>query len=114
MKKTYELLLSAAAKRDLKRLVSDIQHAVVFEHLPKIAQDTFLVGTPLLGALKGELSYHFGRKPEYRIIYFLEDQLIVVTIIASLENIYNRAKRRLSGATKGKKSRKREKNREKI
>jgi len=59
--------------------------------------EPFGVGKPLFGALKGELSYHFGRKPEYRIIYFIENDLIVVTIIGSRENIYKRARRRTIG-----------------
>ena len=45
---------------------------IVFEHLPKIEHDPLGVGKPLFGVLKGELSYHFGRNPEYRIIYFID------------------------------------------
>jgi mRNA-degrading endonuclease RelE of RelBE toxin-antitoxin system len=48
----------------------------------------------LIGALKGERSYHFGRKPEYRIIYYIDNDLITVTIIGTREGIYKRAKRR--------------------
>jgi len=39
----------------------------------------------LLGTLKGERSYHFGRKPEYRIIFYPENNLITVTIIGTRE-----------------------------
>ena len=97
MEKKYRLLLAPAARRDLKKLPHHIQKQIVFEHLPEIECDPLGVGKPLFGALKGELSYHFGRKPEYRIIYFIENDLVVVTIIGSRENIYKRAKRRLSG-----------------
>jgi mRNA-degrading endonuclease RelE of RelBE toxin-antitoxin system len=97
MAKEYSLLLTPAAKRDLKKLPNRIQNQVVFEHLPEIQHDPFGAGKPLFGALKGELSYHFGRKPEYRIIYFIENDLIVVTITGSRENIYKRARRRTSG-----------------
>ena len=97
MAKKYSLLLAPAAKRDLKKLPNRIQNQVVFEHLPEIQHDPFVARKPLFGALKGELSYHFGRKPEYRIIYFIENDLIVVTIIGSRENIYKRARRRTSG-----------------
>ena len=97
MEKKYRLLLAPAARRDLKKLPHHIQNQVVFEHLPEIQRDPFGAGKPLFGALKGELSYHFGRKPEYRIIYFIENDLIVVTIIGSRENIYKRARRRTSG-----------------
>jgi len=94
MPKTYHLELSPAAKRDLKRLPRFIQKEIVFKHLPEIVKDPFSKTEPLLGTLKGERSYHFGRKPEYRIIYYIEDDLIIVTIIGKRESIYKRAKRR--------------------
>ena len=89
----YTLELSSAAKRDLKRLPNIIQREILFTHLPAIQSDPSGVGFPLRGTLKGERSYHFGRKPEYRIIYLVEEELITVTIIGSRENIYKRAKR---------------------
>jgi len=94
MRKTYQLELSPAAKRDLKRLPNNIQKEIVFKHLPEIVKDPFSTSGPLLGTLKGERSYHFGRKPEYRIIFYLENDLITVTIIGTREGIYKRAKRR--------------------
>jgi len=66
MPKTYHLELSFAAKRDLKRLPRSIQKEIVFKHLPEILKDPFSKTEPLLGTLKGERSYHFGRKPEYK------------------------------------------------
>jgi len=90
----YQLEVSPAAKRDLKKLPATIQEEVVFKHLPAIMQEPFKNSQPLLGVLKGERSYHFGRKPEYRIIYFIENTMVTVTIIGTRENIYNRAKRR--------------------
>ena len=90
----YQLELSPAAKRDLKKLPNEIQKSIVFEHLASILENPFLSSKPLVGALKGERAYHFGRNPEYRIIYFVEQNLITVTIIGTRENIYKRAKRR--------------------
>ena len=90
----YNLELSPAARKDLKRLPPAIQKEIVFEHLPKIRRDPFLRTKPLVGTLKGERSYRFGRKPEYRIIFFVHDDLITVTIIGTREGIYKRAKRR--------------------
>jgi len=94
MPKAYKLELSPAAKRDLKRLPLSIQKDIVFKHLPDIAKYPFSKSKPLVGTFKGEHSYHFGRKPEYRIIFYIEDDLITVTIMGSRENIYKRAKRR--------------------
>jgi mRNA-degrading endonuclease RelE of RelBE toxin-antitoxin system len=94
MPEPYVLELSPAAKKDLKRLPLSIQKDIVFKHLPEIARNPFSKSKPLVGALKGERSYHFGRKPEYRIIFYIEDDLITVTIIGTREGIYKRAKRR--------------------
>jgi len=70
MPDTYELEISPAAERDLKRLPRSIQRDIVLEHLPEIARDPFSKSKPLVGMLKGERSYSFGRKPEYRIIFY--------------------------------------------
>jgi len=94
MPKEYTLELSPAAKRDLKRLPIAVQKDIVFTHLPAIEGDPLSTSTPLVGAFKGEHAYHFGRKPEYRIVFYIEDTLITVTIIGTRENIYKRAKRR--------------------
>lgn len=100
MAKKYSLILAPAAKRDLKKLPYNVQNQIVFEHLPEIERDPFGVGKPLFGVLKGELSYHFGRNPEYRIIYFIDNDSVVVTIMGSRENLYKRAKRRAAGKRK--------------
>lgn len=87
-----ELELSSAAERDLKRLPKNIQQEILFSHLPAIKADPYNVGYPLHGTFKNERCYHFGRKPEYRILYFI-DNVIIITIIVTRENIYRRAKR---------------------
>ena len=94
MPKLYRTELSPAARRDLKGLPLSIQKDVVFKHLPELAKDPFLKAKPLVGAFKGERSYHFGRKPEYRIIFYIEKTLITVTIIGTREGIYKKAKKR--------------------
>ncbi len=90
----FVLELSPAARRDLKNLPEKVQQAVLFTHLPAIQADPHGVGRHLRGTLKGERSYHFGRKPEYRIIYFVQGELVTVTILGARENIYKRARRR--------------------
>ena len=94
MRKGFSLELSPAAKRDLKKLPRSVQEEIAFKHLPIIEGDPLGESEPLLGALQGERSYHFGRKPEYRIIFFVEDETVTVTIIGTREGIYKRAKRR--------------------
>jgi len=90
----YKLELSPAAMRDLKKIPKHVQKEIVLAHLQEILEDPFGKSKPLVGALKGERSYSFGHRPEYRIIYFVEKGLITVTLIGSRENLYQRAKRR--------------------
>jgi mRNA-degrading endonuclease RelE of RelBE toxin-antitoxin system len=96
MAKKYSLILAPAAKRDFKKLPQNVQNQIVFEHLPENERDPLGVGKLLFGVLKGELSYHFGRNPEYRIISFIDNNSVFVTIIGSRENIYKHAKRRVA------------------
>ena len=90
----YELELSSAAKRDLKSLPIKIQNVIVMDHLPVIRDNPYYAGKPLVGALHKERSYHFGRRPEYRIIYFIEGTLITVTLMGTREGIYKKARKR--------------------
>jgi len=90
----YKLELSPAAIRDLKSLPLKVQKEIVLCHLPEIKENPYKTGRPLIGTLHKERSYHFGRKPEYRIIYFIEREMVTVTIIGTREGIYKKAKRR--------------------
>lgn len=90
----FLLEIAPAAKRDIKKLPTEIQKKIVFDFLPLIQKEPYKMGQPLAGVFKGERSFHFGRKPEYRIIYVIQNNLIIITAIGSRENIYKRAKRR--------------------
>ena len=94
MPRPYNLEVAPAAKRNLKRLPLAVRNDIVFTHLPAIQADPLSLSEPLGGVLKGERAYHFGRKPAYRIIFYLEGDLITVTIIGTREGIYKRAMRR--------------------
>jgi mRNA-degrading endonuclease RelE of RelBE toxin-antitoxin system len=91
---SYELDLSTAAERDLKALPERIQKDVIMAHLPAIKENPFIKGKPLSGVLHNERSYHFGRRPEYRIVYYIEGNIITVTVIGTREGIYKKAKKR--------------------
>ena len=88
-----DLELSPAAMRDFKRLPKNIQEEILSKHFPAIKAEPYKF-PPLKGALKGGRSYHFGRNPEYRIIYFIEGELIFVEILGTREGVYKRAKQR--------------------
>jgi mRNA-degrading endonuclease RelE of RelBE toxin-antitoxin system len=90
----YKLELSTAAMRDLKSLPFNIQKDIAMHHLPIVKAHPYQTGRPLVGAFHKERSYHFGRKPEYRILYFIEKNVITVTLIGSREGIYKKAKKR--------------------
>lgn len=67
----------------MKKLPQRVQEEIVFEHPPSIRNEPYSSSDPLVGTLKGERSYHFGRNPEYRIIYYVENDLVTVTIIGT-------------------------------
>jgi mRNA-degrading endonuclease RelE of RelBE toxin-antitoxin system len=90
----FTLEIAPAAKRDFKKLPPDVQKKVAFDYLPLIQIDPYKMGQPLAGVFKGERSFHFGRRPEYRIIYFIQNNLVVITALGSREEIYKKAKRR--------------------
>ena len=90
----FILEIAPAAKRDLKKLPVDVKNRIIFDFLPLIQSDPYKMGQPLAGVFKGERSFHLGRKPEYRIIYFIKNNLVIVSAIGSREEIYKKAKRR--------------------
>jgi addiction module RelE/StbE family toxin len=90
----YTLELSPAAYRDLKSLPAVVRQQIVKDHLPVIARAPVSAGRPLAGSLYGQRSYHFGRRPEYRIIYLVDGNVITVVLIGTREGIYKKAKKR--------------------
>jgi len=90
----FTLRFRTAARRDLKKLPQNIQEEILLTHIPTIKANPYSVGFPLRGSLRSERSYHFGSNPQYRIIYIIEDEQIIVTTLGTREDIYKRAKRR--------------------
>ena len=95
---TYEIVVAPAAQRDLKKLPAQVRHAVFNSHLPKIVAAPKSVGEPLHGELNGFWSYHFGHRPEYRVLYAIdtEAQVVSVVFVGTRENAYKEARRRLA------------------
>ena len=91
---SFVLELFPAARRDFKKLPRHVQEKLLFVHLPTIQSDPYKWGRPLAGAFKGERSYHFGGRPEYRVIYFIDGKTIIVTVIGTREQIYKKARGR--------------------
>ena len=94
----YQSIVSSAAQRDLKKLPAQVRRVVFNTHLPKIVAIPQSTGEPLHGDLKGFWSYHFGHRPEYRILYTIDEETAVVFIVfvGTRENAYEEARRRLT------------------
>lgn len=93
----YEIYFGSAVKKDLKKLPKNIQNKVdaVFALLSSNPKS----GEGLGGEFLGFYSYHFKeQKTEYRIIYSIKDELLIVLIIlvGTRENIYKQLKRRIN------------------
>ena len=92
---SYQITLSPATQRDLKKLPAQVRQAAFDQHLPKIAAVPKAVGEPLHGKLKGLLSYHFGHRPQYRILYSIEkEKTVLVVFVGTRENAYGEVSRR--------------------
>ncbi len=92
-----QITLSPAAQRDLKKLPPQVRQSVFHQHLPKIAVVPQTAGEPLHGKLKGLSSYHFGHRPQYRILYSIEKgETVLVVFVGTRENAYGEVSRRLS------------------
>ena len=93
----YQVIIAPAAERDLRRLSRKARREFFDIHLPKIDDAPREVGKPLHGVFRGYWAYRFGRRPEYRVIYDIEEEIATVTVvlIGSRENVYARLRRRL-------------------
>lgn len=90
----HEIEFSTAARREFKRLPKNVQDALLDEHLPQVEAFPHTAGSPLSGPLRGQLSYHFGHHPEYRVIYKVIGNKVLISTLGTREEVYKRAKRR--------------------
>lgn len=92
----YRIELTSRAQKDLKKLRHDLKNA-----LAQIAvlEDDPLRGEPLKGTLREARSLHFSLKGggQYRAVYVILDDhtVCLVFLVASRENIYDEAERRI-------------------
>lgn len=93
----FELKAIKAVKKDLKSLHPKLAEEIKNYHFKKIKESP-LESFELGYSFKGLRSYHFNFEgTSYRIVYevFEEDKLVVVIMIGTRENFYERLKRRL-------------------
>lgn len=92
----HKVFYSTAVKKDIRVLPDKIRLLVEDSFL--ILTKNPLIGKFLHGELKGYLSYSLSNQgTEYRIIYQIlkEESVILVIMIGSRENLYQRLKRRI-------------------
>ena len=90
----YDVKLSTAAFRDIEQLPTRVQDAIETRHIPKIAAEPYAVSFPLRGNLRGLRSYHFGRRPEYRMVYYISENQVTIIAAGPHDQAYRRAGRR--------------------
>jgi mRNA interferase RelE/StbE len=92
----YEFLQAAA--KDLLKLTrhdAPLLVAIVTEHLPAILRDPLKAGEPKRGDLAGVSAYNLThRGVAYRLVYAIEEDVVVVVAIGPHDAAYARAKRR--------------------
>ena len=75
---TYEVRVSSPARRDLNKLPESVTAAVIDFMFGPLAENPQRVGKPLTNELAGRYS---ARRGEYRIIYRIDNDLVVVEVI---------------------------------
>jgi mRNA interferase RelE/StbE len=77
---TYRVILAASARRSIEQTLTPTVAAAVIEFLRgDLASNPHRVGKPLRWDLTGSYS---ARRGEYRIIYQINDEEILVTVIS--------------------------------
>jgi len=74
---TYRVEFTGAARRDIAKLPERIGWAVLEFCAGPLAENPHRVGKPLIGDLTG---LHSARRGEYRVIYAIHDDAVVVEV----------------------------------
>lgn len=93
--KHYSIKLTTASKKDINKLPNVVKIDLVEKHFPKLKTSPMSYARKLHGHLKGYYSYHFGYHPEYRILFIIISNEVIILMIASRENFYKEAYGRL-------------------
>ena len=75
----FQIAWTTTARRALTRLPEKVAAAVVEFLYGSLAAGPYRVGKPLKLSLEG---LHSARRGDYRVIYRIDDQLRIVTVIA--------------------------------
>ncbi len=76
---TYTVVFSKSARRAIAALPQTVAWAVLAFCGGPLAENPQRVGKPLIGPLQG---LHSARRGEYRVIYSIDDDRIVVAVVS--------------------------------
>ena len=91
----YKLKLTSASQKDVDKLPANIKIEILTRHFSRLKLNPREYSKRLHGELKGFYSYHFGYHPEYRILFAIISNEVVIFMIAKRENFYKEACKRL-------------------
>ena len=91
----YKLKLTSASQKDVDKLPTNLKIEILTRHFSKLKLNPREYSKRLHGELKGFYSYHFGHHPEYRILFTVISNEVVILMIAKRESFYKEAYRRL-------------------
>lgn len=74
---TYQVEITPAAKRQIKKLIASVQLAIV-ERLEQLAEDP---RPPGVLKMQGVESLYRIRVGDYRIIYEIQDQTLLIAVV---------------------------------
>jgi len=74
---TYQVEIAPAAKRQIKKLAQPIQKLII-ERLEELATDP---RPPGVLKMEGEESFYRVRVGDYRIIYEIQDQALLIVVV---------------------------------
>ena len=92
---TYNLKLTSASQKDIDKLPTNIKLELLDKHFSRLKLNPRSYSKGLHGLLKNSFSYHFGHHPEYRILFTLVQNEVIILMIAKRENFYKEAYRRI-------------------
>ncbi|OLT46703.1 hypothetical protein BJF85_15900 [Saccharomonospora sp. CUA-673] len=79
MARTYEVVFATGAQRALRKVPERVAHACIAFIMGPLAENPYRVGKPLMSSWEGHYS---ARRGEWRVIYVIDDDRIVVEVVA--------------------------------
>ena len=95
MHKNYNIKLTSASQKDIDKLPNNIKLSILNKHFKKLKINPRGYSKKLHSILAHCYSYHFGHHPEYRILFTIIEDEIIILMIGKRENFYKEAYKRV-------------------